>query len=274
MLLILWPWLSPTLLPGALARLTHSSATLHHKGPDASPYLFNWLEHRLALNTSNVSYLRWGAVVLATAYPCLVVFRAAKETVKLEMHLNEDLSARSKASPVKSISNSSALPPSTRVRTTSSIAPSDTGRLGRASVNGDARARSKRAASVAPSDAGSDLHSLAASIVRGGVDAPSEVGRCSSHRAAGFAEIDASRRVASSCPSPSAAILPYATLAISLAIFLCWPSSSSDATSIRILFPLLPLTLLIVAKGDDWSGGSAKVEWEWAVIGNNVAAFR
>ncbi|KAK0540209.1 Glucosyltransferase-like protein [Tilletia horrida] len=77
------------------------------------------------------------------------------------------------------------------------------------------------------------------------------------------------RQQASICPSPAARILPYALLSTSMAFFLF----GFQVHEKSILLPLLPLTLLMCAKGDSWGGGEAKIDWEWAVLGNNVATF-
>ncbi|KAE8210846.1 hypothetical protein CF327_g5335 [Tilletia walkeri] len=79
----------------------------------------------------------------------------------------------------------------------------------------------------------------------------------------------APRSQASICPSPAARILPYALLSTSMAFFLF----GFQVHEKSILLPLLPLTLLMCAKGDAWGGGEAKSDWEWAVLGNNVALF-
>ncbi|KAK0558080.1 Glucosyltransferase-like protein [Tilletia horrida] len=77
------------------------------------------------------------------------------------------------------------------------------------------------------------------------------------------------KQQASICPSPAARILPYALLSTSMAFFLF----GFQVHEKSILLPLLPLTLLMCAKGDSWGGGEAKIDWEWAVLGNNVATF-
>ncbi|KAL9940865.1 hypothetical protein V8E36_000353 [Tilletia maclaganii] len=77
------------------------------------------------------------------------------------------------------------------------------------------------------------------------------------------------RPQASICPSPAARILPYALLSTSMAFFLF----GFQVHEKSILLPLLPLTLLMCAKGDSWGGEEAKADWEWAVLGNNVATF-
>ncbi|CAD6981437.1 unnamed protein product [Tilletia controversa] len=79
----------------------------------------------------------------------------------------------------------------------------------------------------------------------------------------------APRSQASICPSPAARVLPYALLSTSMAFFLF----GFQVHEKSVLLPLLPLTLLMCAKGDSWGGGEAKSDWEWAVLGNNVGVF-
>ncbi|PWN53146.1 hypothetical protein IE53DRAFT_384370 [Violaceomyces palustris] len=77
------------------------------------------------------------------------------------------------------------------------------------------------------------------------------------------------KAVASTLPSPAANMLLYGLLSTSMAFFLFGFQTHEKS----ILLPLLPLTLLMTAKGDTWGGGSNESDWQWAALGNNVAAF-
>lgn len=233
--------------------------------PTTARHLSAFLHQRLPCDA------RVAQVAIATAaffFPCLICFRAARETVRIEMRLAETIIS----------------PESSRLATASGLVSSVSGSVSgrdpsskvtsRRADGGRGPRQHKRSGSQTPSEAGSDLRSLAESLVRGESSAlPSQRPN---------PEIEASQRVqgdeikvSSSCPSPSAAVLPYAAAAISLATYLFLPfSKTSESDVTRVLFPLLPLTLLTVAKGDEWGGGAGKVDWEWIILSNNVGTFR
>lgn len=272
-LVIFFPWLSFTTVASIRQVFARLGAALSSPLPteDGPLPLRAWhvseLLHRHLPFDAKIARIAIAAVALL--FPCLICFRAARETVRIEMRLAEtvdspDLSQLAGTS--KFASSVSGSVSGRNQGTKSSSRTADAGRSHR---------QHKRSGSQTPSEAGSDLRSLAESIVRGESSAlPSQrIGRetdLSQQHAKGD-EI----KVSSSCPSPSAAVLPYAAAAISLATYLFLPSGKtyeSDVT--RVLFPLLPLTLLTVAKGDEWGGGAGKVDWEWIVLSNNVATFR
>ena len=67
-------------------------------------------------------------------------------------------------------------------------------------------------------------------------------------------------------PAPSIKLLPHALFASSMAFFLF----SFQVHEKSILLPLMPLTLLLVGK----QPGLAAQDFEWAVLLNNIGAFR
>ncbi|PWN34196.1 ALG6, ALG8 glycosyltransferase, partial [Meira miltonrushii] len=77
------------------------------------------------------------------------------------------------------------------------------------------------------------------------------------------------RHLSQAAPAPSEAVLPYALLSTSLAFFLFGFQTHEKS----ILIPLLPMTLLISVKADEWGGGAGKTDWEWAILMNNVSLF-
>ncbi len=79
-----------------------------------------------------------------------------------------------------------------------------------------------------------------------------------------------SRPVASTLPSPAAQMLPYGLVSVASAFFLFGFQTHEKS----ILLPLLPMTLLLGAKGDTWGGNiTAARDWEWCVWFNNIATF-
>ncbi|CAO1631490.1 unnamed protein product [Parajaminaea phylloscopi] len=206
------------------------------------------------------------ALALVVAFPCLVSFRAAKETVRIEMCLNDGLQASGPAAQTHLPNDGKRLPAASATATGAGFASSPpTPRKPPAG---------HRSPSVAPSEAESDLRSLAESIMRGGSSQAVAPRIANTSTTAVAAE--RSVRVSSSCPSPSAAVLPYAASTIGLA-FCLFASPNLHQGDVRqissLLLPLLPLTLLIVAKGDDWGGGANKADWQWAVFANNLGVF-
>ncbi|KAI3483073.1 hypothetical protein L1887_53997 [Cichorium endivia] len=78
------------------------------------------------------------------------------------------------------------------------------------------------------------------------------------------------RPVASTLPSPAAQMLPYGLVSVSCAFFLFGFQTHEKS----ILLPLLPMTLMLGAKGDTWGGHITSArDWEWAVWFNNIATF-
>lgn len=139
----------------------------------------------------------------------------------------------------------------------------------------------RNATSITLSESGNDLQGLAESIVRGSSAIPSKdvVERPAIAGRSRGGDISPPVVVSSTCPSPSAAVLPYAASAVGLAFHLIGPVWNSGWTlsgsgDLGINFSLLPLTLLLVAKDDDWSGGANRADWQWAVFANNVGIFR
>lgn len=178
--------------------------------------------------------LSLATTLLVILLPCVQLFAAAAETVRLEMFLYDDAKRQLAASERRRIEGS---------------------------VAGSSKARHRKRSQAAPSEAGSDL----ASILSGGRGTSTVRGQ--EARSCGLPE----KRVAtaSSSPSPAASVLPYALLSTSLAFFLFGFQTHEKS----ILLPLLPVTLLISTKGDEWGAGAGKTDWEWAVLTNNLAVF-
>ena len=70
-------------------------------------------------------------------------------------------------------------------------------------------------------------------------------------------------------PSPAADLLPYTLISTSMAFFLFGFQTHEKS----ILLPLLPLTLIMTARGDRTGAGAVAADWEWAVLANNVGMF-
>ena len=73
-------------------------------------------------------------------------------------------------------------------------------------------------------------------------------------------------------PSPAAVLLPYTLFSSALAFFLFGFQTHEKS----ILLPLLPLTLLLTGRERAGAGAGAAAgaaDWEWAVLGNNIAMF-
>lgn len=224
------------------------------------------------LNIAQVPLMLTGFLCL---WPCLILYRAAKETVLIENFLHEGVAASNSSAPALS---------SSQPKSTSAL---DTPRKSEVSVSVKSRkSAGTKLAGAAPSEAGSDLRSFAESIVRGGPaveegpgpvqgqlksgDEDEEEGERDDDEAAKGRARTRTPRISSSCPSPSAAVLPYVSCAIGLCI---WLFSAVVFSPSSILFPLLPFTLLLVAKGDSWGGGSYSNDWDWSMLMNNVSTF-
>lgn len=143
-------------------------------------------------------------------------------------------------------------------------------------------ARSRRSTSVVGSAAGAPARSEIESLLAGSVS-KSHSGRIShigpiqesfallhdSDYPRAMSGADA-RPVASTLPSPAAQMLVYGLVNVSSAFFLFGFQTHEKS----ILLPLLPMTLLLGAKGDTWGGQiTAARDWEWSVWFNNMATF-
>lgn len=212
-----------------------------------------------ALDATTLARLSMATTLATIALPCAHLFAAAAETVHIEMFLNEDSKVQQQKAE--------------RRKAEGSVAGSVT----------TARQRSRLAGSRgAPSETvGSEIASvLEGTRSQGGAFSPTEsalarterVGNGDSSRPglSGSTRQDTAYLVASSSPSPAASVLPYALLSTSLAFFLFGFQTHEKS----ILLPLLPMTLLMSVKADEWGGGAGKTDWEWAVLMNNVAMFR
>lgn len=189
---------------------------------------------RNLISGPNLAKLSLGTTLLVIVLPCVQLFAAAAETVRIEMFLDQD--------------------------TKQQLAASEK-RKREGSMAGSTRGKSRKASRTAASEAGSDL----ASILNGGRATRAEY-RLNGH---GLPEKQVKLVLASSSPSPAASVLPYALLSTSLAFFLFGFQTHEKS----ILLPLLPATLFISTKGDEWGAGAGKTDWEWAVLFNNVAVF-
>lgn len=168
--------------------------------------------------------------------PCYHLFAAAVETVHIEMFLDKDSKKQLQASEK---------------------------RQAEGSVTGGSTITSRwhHTRMAAPSDAGTDrLSQLGGRSIRSGMESATKNN---------LIQLSVSRPVASTSPSPAASVLPYALLSTSLSFFLFGFQTHEKS----ILLPLLPLTLLMSVKADEWGGGAGKTDWEWAVLMNNVAMF-
>lgn len=213
----------------------------------------------------SVAKVHWALTALLCFWPCLILLRAAKETVLIENFLHEGSASADAASKKANVGGPGGASP-----TLNTPRKSEAG----ASV---ARSHARSKTPGAASEAGSDLRSFAESMVRGG-DSRGDIAGAAATAADGDDDEEDNKqraarqqpRVSSSCPSPSAAVLPYVSCAVTLSIYLFSGVAFSSST---ILFPLLPFTLLLVAKGDSWGGGSTSNDWEWCMLMNNACAF-
>lgn len=195
------------------------------------------------------------ATLVALLPGCILLFRAAVETCRLEMIL-DDAQAEQVVANVR--------------RRGGSVA---SGREG--TQVGSQRPTSVResvARSVAPSAHESSRGSL--SDRRSTTSGSLFAGSTSTWMANGAPRPrpktrQAPARPQSSSPSPAATLLPYTLLSTSLAFFLLGFQTHEKS----ILLPLLPLTLLLTTKGDRTGAGAAVADWEWAVLANNVGVF-
>lgn len=190
--------------------------------------------------------------LLAILPPCTLLFRASTETTRLEGE-SDDLVAESVMANVQKRAPSVA---SRRDRSVRSC----TSQLRGAP---DVVARSV-AGSAKDSSHGSDRFSVASGSLISG----------STWRGGDSASVRAVRQapMSSVSPSPAAVLLPYTLFSSALAFFLFGFQTHEKS----ILLPLLPLTLLLTGRERAGAGAGAAagaVDWEWAVLGNNIAMF-
>lgn len=274
-LAVFWPWMSLTTLDGLRPMLAR---ILHHNGSQTPPQertiprnsLTFLLTNSAALTSQQQSIALLTLGILAAVYPILMLVRAAAETVRIEMFLDE-VSLRSAAR----AQDTSLGPRHEGLGLPGEVTPTSTAKQSQ-SVQRKA-ATSHRASSVAPSEPGSDLRSLAESMMRGGSEQPTDHPVKDAKHSTIGRRSDEARPVSSSCPSPSAALLPYATLAITSAFALSGASDlvgpTQELETSTVLLTFVPLMLLAVMKGDDWGGGSNRTDWQWAVLGSNACVF-
>ncbi|EST05656.1 Glycosyl transferase, ALG6/ALG8 [Kalmanozyma brasiliensis GHG001] len=185
-------------------------------------------------------------VTLVAILPaCVLLFWAASQTARMEMMVASE----------------------TPVAVSSSVA---------GSVKDSSSRRSHRSPSVVGSVAGGRARSEIESLLAGSVSRSisgrvSHVGPlATSHDSDYPAQATPARAVASTLPSPAAQMLPYGLLSVSTSFFLFGFQTHEKS----ILLPLLPMTLLLGAKGDTWGGNiTAARDWQWCVWFNNVATF-
>ncbi|PWN43940.1 ALG6, ALG8 glycosyltransferase [Ceraceosorus guamensis] len=192
------------------------------------------------------------ATLLAILAPCAHLYVAASQTVTIEMFLNEGKGAKAAREKLA------------RQRGEGSVMGRSAG--GRSAGRSERRDRTRSILSVPGAPARSE-----AGASEGGV-APSISGAMSNTGSLfGSSKLTTvgDQEVASNTPSPAASVLPYALLNTSLAFFLLGFQTHEKS----ILLPLVPLSLLITVKGDEWGGGGGKTDFEWAMLGNNVAVF-
>lgn len=203
---------------------------------------------RNAFSIDSLARFSLATTLLVILLPCAHLFAAAAETVHIEMFLDEDSKRQVLASEKRQKEGSI---------------------VGGSSISGR-RPRHLSQAVPAPSEAGSNLDSILGSTTHSAVggQAPSRLTPSPSTSRIVPTTTNA-QTVASSSPSPAASVLPYALLSTSLAFFLFGFQTHEKS----ILIPLLPMTLLISVKADEWGGGAGKTDWEWAILMNNVSLF-
>ncbi|KAN0063395.1 Glucosyltransferase-like protein [Thecaphora frezii] len=199
---------------------------------------------------------------------CLMLYAAAVETAQREMmvadsKMLEEAMAKS-STRRQSVSSVATLDD----RLSSPVSPTDAKRTAPHTHNRSRRS-GERAASISGSIVAgrgtSEIYSLLAGSTCGGGSGDAV------RRPASLLPQDSApdQAVASTLPSPAAMMLPYGLVSVSMAFFLFGFQTHEKS----ILLPLLPLTLLLGAKGDQWGGSSSATDWHWAVLGNNVGAF-
>lgn len=194
------------------------------------------------LAVASLARLSLVTTLVAILPGCYLLFWAGTETVQMEMTVAQDIFAQ-------------------RQRRDSVVSSSSVARS-TASRGGKLRASASVAGSLAGGVAMSEIESLLAGSVSKQAHKPAADLVGPVH--------EASRAVASTLPSPAAQMLPYGLANVSCAFFLFGFQTHEKS----ILLPLLPMTLLIGAKGDTWAGTTtAAQDWAWAVWFNNIAVF-
>ncbi len=199
---------------------------------------------RNLLDLPSLTRLSLFATLLGILPTCVHLFAAGLHTVRVEATIDADAKHRiQKAAVAASQSGAASVTGGSR-------------HLDAPSQSGLTASRRSRKISAAASEAGTERMS----ILSGAGGAP---------RPLLSSQVAESRPTAVVLASPAAAILPYAMLSVSMAFYLF----GFQVHEKSILVPLLPLTLLISTKGDTYGGGSGASDWEWAVLGNNLATF-
>ncbi|TKY85634.1 hypothetical protein EX895_005173 [Sporisorium graminicola] len=206
------------------------------------------------------------AVTLVAILPgCVLLFWAASQTARMEMMVAHETVAVG-----KSAAGSSSVAGSVKAGTVAAASN---------------KSRSRRPPSVIGSAAGAPARSEIESLLAGSVsksisgrishvgppqDALATLSHDSDYPQHHAGTAGAARAVASTLPSPAAQMLPYGLLSVSSAFFLFGFQTHEKS----ILLPLLPMTLLLGAKGDTWGGNITSArDWEWSVWFNNMATF-
>lgn len=213
-----------------------------------------WKLHRM-LSVTTLAKLSLGTVLLAILPSCVLLCMASVETVRRES-MADDAQAAQVVADVRRRAGSVASGISHR------IPPSV--REGYATSQGGA----SHAESAHESSRGSDRRSMTGSSILGG-STSTWMQDGSSARRPRPAILPSSHKRPSATPSPAAELLPYTLASTSLAFFLFGFQTHEKS----ILLPLLPLTLLMTAKGDRTGAGAAATDWEWGVLANNVGLF-
>ncbi|SNX84228.1 related to ALG6 - glucosyltransferase [Melanopsichium pennsylvanicum] len=220
------------------------------------------------MESSQLAKMSLGVTLVAILPGCWLLFWAASTTAEMEMMVAQEIVSQKKQSgsaDKTSIANMGV----TGSATAPTIAASQI----------SAANRSRRTPSVIGSVAGAPARSEIESLLAGSVS-KSLSGRCSQagppdiepslHSDYHLSKSNPSKAVASTLPSPTAQMLPYGLLSVSSAFFLFGFQTHEKS----ILLPLLPMTLMLGAKGDTWGGNIAAArDWEWGVWFNNIATF-
>ncbi|GAC71945.1 glucosyltransferase - Alg6p [Moesziomyces antarcticus T-34] len=215
------------------------------------------------------------AVTLVMILPgCCLLFWAASQTAKMEMMVASDVpqvsseraSARGAGSAVDAALSAAG---SVKAPTAVSRKSADVSKRRSPSVVGSAVGGPARS-EIESLLAGSVSRSISGRVSQAGTRTD-VLDRLSARADADRAEPGMSERpVASTLPSPAAQMLPYGLVSVSCAFFLFGFQTHEKS----ILLPLLPMTLMLGAKGDTWGGHITSArDWEWAVWFNNIATF-
>lgn len=210
-------------------------------------------------------------VTLVAILPgCCLLFWASSQTAKMEMMVAQE--TVSKRTPGGTADKSTAMSAAGSIKAPTVAASQRSNNT-----------RNHRSPSVIGSAAGAPARSEIESLLAGSVSKSlsgriSHVGPTADalHRQnlishdSDYHHLNSSRPVASSLPSPAAQMLPYGLTSVSCAFFLFGFQTHEKS----ILLPLLPLTLILGAKGDTWGGNITSArDWEWTVWFNNIATF-